>query len=128
MTDATQSTGIFVQDLPSEIQRLSKVALDLAERLRVHDELLTQRGMAAPQGTRDSLRAVGAAMQSVLGRIDDVQVELQQLRELARTTEIINSLLDLDLVLNDVIDTVISLTGAERGYIVLKDQKTGELQ
>lgn len=128
MTDQTQTTGIFVQDLPSEIQRLSKVAIDLAERLRVHDELLTQRGMAAPQGTRDSLRTVSAALQSVLGRIDDVQVELQQLRELARTTEIINSLLDLDLVLNDVIDTVISLTGAERGYIVLKDQNTGELQ
>src|SRR5687767_6809467 len=106
MTDSTQSTGIFIQDPPSEVQRLSKVALDLAERLRLHDELLTQRGMAAPQGARDSLRTVSAALQSVLGRIDDVQIELQQLRELARTTEIINSLLDLDLVLNDVIDTV----------------------
>jgi PAS domain S-box-containing protein len=53
---------------------------------------------------------------------------VQQLRELARTTEVINSSLDLDLVLNDVIDTVIQLTKAERGYIVLKDPETGILE
>jgi adenylate cyclase len=41
---------------------------------------------------------------------------------------LINSTLDLDLVLNDVIDTVILLTGAERGYIVLRDPATGELE
>ncbi len=40
----------------------------------------------------------------------------------------INSSLDTDEILNRVIDTVIQLTGAERGYIVLKNRETGELE
>jgi PAS domain S-box-containing protein len=40
---------------------------------------------------------------------------------------VINSSLDLSTVLNEVMDTIIRLTGAERGFLMLKDEK-GELQ
>ena len=54
--------------------------------------------------------------------------ELDDLRALAATTRLINSSLDEDSVLNEVMDTAIELTGAERGYIVLRDRATGELR
>jgi PAS domain S-box-containing protein len=56
------------------------------------------------------------------------QSELRQLRGLAETTSLINSTLESSDVLNQVIDKVIELTGAERGYIVLKSEITGELE
>jgi PAS domain S-box-containing protein len=40
----------------------------------------------------------------------------------------LNSLLDLDLVLNRVTEAAVFLTGAEEGYLLLMDEKTGELR
>ncbi len=116
-----------VIDPQAEIQRLNKVALDLADRLREHGKALAQRDMGLPGGSVESFQALGLAFQQLGTRLDNTQVELQQLRELARTTELINSTLDVDEVLNEVIDAVIALTGAERGYVVLKDVESGAL-
>lgn len=54
-------------------------------------------------------------------------VRLKLYEELVRTSTLINSSLDLDQVLEDVIDTIISLTGAERAYLLLRDRDTGKL-
>ena len=51
-----------------------------------------------------------------------------RLRSLSDTAELINSTLDLDDVLNAVMDTVIRLTGAERGYLMLRNEETKELE
>src|SRR5579859_1501741 len=131
MTDSTQQHIVPPLDPAAELQRLSKVAEDMTGKLRAHRDMLAQRGMSAPQGALEALQGITKTLQMLVRHLDtsqNAQVELQQLRELARTTEIINSTLDLDPVLDDVIDTVIALTGAERGYIVLKNADTGELQ
>src|SRR5205814_9881978 len=54
--------------------------------------------------------------------------ELQRLRALGDTTELINSTLDLSDVLNAVMDTVIDLTGAERGYLMLRNPQTKQME
>lgn len=53
--------------------------------------------------------------------------QLEQLEELLRTFTLITSSLELDLVLEEVMDTVIRLTGAERAYLMLRDRESGEL-
>jgi transcriptional regulator with GAF, ATPase, and Fis domain len=53
--------------------------------------------------------------------------QLAQSTGLLRTFSLISSSLDLETVLNEVMDTVISLTGAERAYLVLNDEQTGQL-
>lgn len=53
--------------------------------------------------------------------------QLEQQSELVRTTALITSSLELDEVLDEVMDTVIHLTGAERAYLMLRDRKTDEL-
>ncbi len=53
--------------------------------------------------------------------------QLDQLQELVRTVALITSSLELDEVLAEVMDTVIHLTGAERAYLMLRNNDTGEL-
>lgn len=53
--------------------------------------------------------------------------EAEHLRSLYSIGQAINSTLDLRGVLNVVMDEVIKITHAERGYVVLRDEQTGEL-
>ncbi len=50
------------------------------------------------------------------------------MRALAETIEMINSIHETDEVLRRVMDTVIQLSGAERGFIMLRDRDTDELE
>lgn len=54
--------------------------------------------------------------------------QVEQMQRLLRTFTLITSTLELDQVLDEVMDTVISFTGAERAYLVLRDTRTQELE
>jgi len=54
--------------------------------------------------------------------------ERQQLRALRDVGAVINSSLDQTEVLNTVMDTIIKLTGAERSFLMLYDDESGELE
>jgi adenylate cyclase len=60
--------------------------------------------------------------------IDALEKEHTQLRALSEVGAVINSTFDLSEVLNRVMDKVIEITGAERGYLVLRDEETGKLE
>lgn len=105
----------MAQDLQQEKFRVLRTELESLAKL---DTL--------PEGTRNSL---GQAVQ----KLDDVSMVLvsstEQLRLAAiyRVSQALSSSLDLDQVLNQVMDAVISLTGAERGFLMLVDPKTNQL-
>jgi len=68
---------------------------------------------------------------SLTGLMTDLAAQIkehQQLAALAKSAEVINSTLDPSEVLNQVMDMIISLTGAERGFLMLLDEETGELE
>lgn len=111
------------------LSQVIKITQDLVRTLRAQREMLKVRGVdkAVSQEPIDQLDVASADLQRAATFLKNELLEIDQLRALAQTTELINSTLDLDLVLNDVIDTVILLTGAERGYIVLRNPETGEL-
>ena len=100
------------QTVLEELRYLKLTCEDVIDALRAQRELLRQRGMGLPPGTLSGLKNV---------------MELEHLRALAATTALVNSSLDVNQVLREVMDTVIALTGAERGYIVLRDELTGEM-
>jgi transcriptional regulator with GAF, ATPase, and Fis domain len=52
-----------------------------------------------------------------------IQRHLDQLAEVVRTAALITSSLELDEVLDDVMDTVVQLTGAERAYLMMYDEQ-----
>src|SRR5262249_50315550 len=91
-------------------------------------DILRQRGMNLPSGSLDSLKNLKTQLDKLGNQLGGTLVELSQLRALADTAGIVNSSLDPTEVLNRVMDTVIQLTGAERGYIVLKNRDTGEME
>jgi len=110
------------------IRQLSTRVSDLVELLRAQRDILRQRGMNLPSGSLDSLKSLKTQLDKLGNQLGGTLVELSQLRALADTAGIVNSSLDPTEVLNRVMDTVIQLTGAERGYIVLKNHETGEME
>jgi PAS domain S-box-containing protein len=60
--------------------------------------------------------------------IDTLAREREALRALYEVGQAVNSTLDLGEVLNQVMDRIIELTGAERGFLMLRDEDTGELE
>src|SRR3990172_3450911 len=53
--------------------------------------------------------------------------ERKNLKALADIGQVVNSSLDLNEVLRIVMDTIVRLTGAERGFLMLRDFPQGEL-
>ncbi len=116
-------------DMPASSQegarKLVQRAEELITLLKGQREMLRQRGMNLPVGALETVQLVKSKLEQLNKKIISTLIELRTLRALADTTSLIASNLDTDDVLNQVMDTVIGLTGAERGYIVLKDRETG---
>ncbi|MEO1287083.1 MAG: adenylate/guanylate cyclase domain-containing protein [Chloroflexota bacterium] len=112
----------------AKLRSVSKQINDVMGLLRNQRDMLRQRGVSLPSGSLDSLRALKKRLDVLQRTIGEGSQELRSLRALAETTALINSAQKTDEVLNQVMDTVIALTGAERGYIVLKNPDTGELE
>jgi len=118
--DQEFTTQDYVRQLTSRVN-------DLIEVLRSQREILQQRGMNLPPASLDGLRTLKSRLEGLSRQLTGAQIELKQLRALADNYAVINSSLDTETVLNQVMDTVIGITGAERGYIVMKNKETGEL-
>lgn len=112
----------------TQIRQLTQVVQDVIHALRRQQDILRQHGMSLPPGTLAGLKHIRDEMLEVLNSLQNDATELEQLRALAQTTALVNSSLDINEVLNEVMDTVIALTGAERGYIVLRDEETDQLE
>jgi PAS domain S-box-containing protein len=80
-----------------------------------------------PTPVAEGLSGLHYTLERLQPQVEAQDAELKRLRALARTAEVINSSLDLTTVLNQVMDTIIKLTSAERGFLMLKDER-GELQ
>lgn len=122
------STANFNSGPQEQLRLLSRHVSDLEGTLRAQHDILRQRGMGLPTGVLDKLFYVRTDLEQLANRLLDETTELQQLRALAHTTQLINSSLEVDQVLNEVMDKAIGLTGAERGYIVLRDRETGQMR
>ncbi len=112
----------------ARLTQLSRVVQDVTDALYAQHSLLRQRTLGLPPDLLSGLVQVQHDLRAVAAFLSATAVELEQLRALAHTTTLINSSLDINQVLNEVMDTVIALTGAERGYIVLRDEQSGDLE
>jgi GAF domain-containing protein len=103
-----------LKSLRQQSELLSTVTTFLASRL--------------PAEAVEKLRSIEAELGSVHTQLSAESVEVSQLRALASTWEIVNSSLDLNVVLAQAMEQVIQLTGAERGYILWKKPNTDTLE
>lgn len=129
MSDETTTFSTSGEPGSRELARqMARKTDEVAQLLLNQQEILRRRGMNLPGGAIESLRNMRTRIDSLTKLLAGSQAELKSLRALAETTALINSSLGTDEVLNQVMDTVIRLTGAERGYIVLKNRTTGALE
>jgi adenylate cyclase len=112
----------------SELRQLRALIEETEASLRSQREILKMRGMNLPPMAMQALSALTTDLASLERDVISEHTELSQLRFLADTSAMINTSLDVDTVLDQAMDVVISLTGAERGYLVLIDSETGELE
>jgi PAS domain S-box-containing protein len=103
----------------------------------INDQLIavTQRAanIRAGLNTSRSPEAVEGfkEIENSLSRISEILVPFEQrfshLQALAGIGQVVNSTLEIDEVLQIVMDTIVRLTGAERGFLMLRDEH-GEMQ
>ncbi len=85
------------------------------------------RGVLMRNGMSDSLQSLSqliANLTQLSRKVGRFEVELHNLKSLADIGQVVNSSLELDEVLCIVMDTIISLTGAERGFLMLRESSS----
>jgi transcriptional regulator with GAF, ATPase, and Fis domain len=114
------------QELQAVFARLAGTAAELEGNVERTVNSLRKRGLQPSSDLLGQLRELRQELSQAHHLAGRNLAVLGQLQEMVRLTALINSSLDLDQVLEEVMDTVIHLTGAERGYLILDVE--GELR
>jgi class 3 adenylate cyclase len=127
-TEKFRKIGGASQTTQEHIRDVMKRVTELDAQLRDHLPTLRQRGMTLPARTAGNLTGLHTGLEALNRELTARQIQLRQLRALPQTTALINSTLDTDSVLQQVMDTAIQLTGAERGYIMLRSAESSKME
>jgi adenylate cyclase len=131
-----------------EINALQTSLNSFADALARQQRILTRLSKRIPAGKDETLQdtlASTLAVASIIHQLGQLLPQLdaslrdldqglaihlrehENLTALYNVSQIVNSTLDLSEVLNLTIDLIIQVTGAERGFLMLIDEDTGEL-
>jgi len=107
------------------LARLARMADEIRGQLAAYREALGSADRGFPPGALEGLRQISGTLLMVRSSLEDIEQERRNLRALAEIGQVVNSSLDLTTVLNEVMDTIIRLTGAERAFLMLKNEESG---
>ena len=91
-----------------------------AEKIRV---ALEATRLSFPRNVMDELQNLATTLPIISGKMEAFQKEHSNMLALAAVGQVINSSLELDEVLTIVMDNIVRLTKAERGFLMLRDDK-----
>jgi PAS domain S-box-containing protein len=114
MVDETPT--IITLDLSQQVSRLNQ----LVDLLR---EEINRGGAPMPVRVGQCLIQLSGSISRLNRQVTRHDEELKSMRALAKIGQVVNSSLDLVEVLKIVMDTLVRLTGAERGFLMLRDEK-----
>lgn len=112
----------------AELRQIESLIDQTVESLQTQQAVLKRRGANLPPRVLDALEGMRKDVTKLEGGLVDEQTELGQLRALANMSAKITTSLDIDTVLHETMEIVIALTQAERGYVILKNIDTEELE
>ncbi len=124
MTDQNNSIELMKDALDQTINETRQLEV-VTERLT---QVLTQNGFNISIDLPGLMRRMGERLEGADVEVKKISTHLASLEELLRTFTLITSSLELEEVLEDVMDTVIRITGAERAYLMLQNRETNELE
>ncbi len=78
-----------------------------------------------PMEAVEGLKELENALERVSELVIPFEQQLSHLLALAGIGQVVNSTLEVDEVLQIVMDTIVRLTGAERGFLMLRDERSG---
>ncbi len=103
------------------------LAEDLRGLLDGFNSTLKRAGAAVPADVLLGLNQISSTLDELKDSVRSNEHERRNLQALAEVGQVVNSSLDLTNVLREVIDTLIRITGAERAFLMLLDEK-GDLE
>ncbi|NUM45892.1 MAG: HD domain-containing protein [Anaerolineales bacterium] len=104
-----------------QLREIHQLAVSLNNMLELQRETLARRGVLLPREIFHGLAHLSNSVKFLVKNSAEQDQELERLYALVDVSKVINSSLDLTTVLNEVMDTIISLTGAERGFLMLSN-------
>lgn len=126
MTTIQESNGATA--LTEYLMRSTEQAEELQKVLGRALQALSRRGVQIQVDFSGMLETLHASLEKSQKHAQFVQKQLSQMQELVHTSALLTSSLEFDEVLEEVIDTVIKLTGAERAYLMLTQGENQELK
>jgi len=113
--------------IEEQLMRLSRRAEELRGRLASHRATLARAQVDLPEGVLEGLRQLSGTLLLMQKTVKEHEQDRRNLRALAEIGQVVNSSLDTKTVINEVMDTIIRLTGAERGFLMLRNE-LGEME
>lgn len=104
-----------------QLREIYQLSVSINNMLELQRENLARRGMLIPREIFHGLARISNSLKFLVKNSSEQEQELERLYALIDVGKVINSSLDLTTVLNEVMDTIISLTGAERGFLMLSN-------
>lgn len=117
----------LTNELMNAIAQTSTEARQLQAILERLMQVLTQNGFQIAVDIVGLTGQMHQRLEKAGHQANTISQQTARLDEMLRTFGLITSSLDLDHVLQEVMDTVIRLTGAERAYLMLRDRQSGNL-
>jgi adenylate cyclase len=109
-----------------QISRLSEAVGDIRQQIATYRDVTSRAGVEPPSDVVEGLIELNDRLIRLGKLVDDFELERRNLEALVEIGQVINSSLDLKTVLNEVMDTIIRLTGAQRSFLMLPDEQ-GEM-
>jgi adenylate cyclase len=113
-----------IKSTSSALHAQTRALASQAEQLR--DSLHKVKSRDMPPDTMQNLTQMADTLTRIAQKMEAVEAEHGKLVALGEIGEVVNSSLELSEVLRIVMDTIVRLTGAERGFLMLRDAK-GEM-
>lgn len=107
------------------LARLSRMAEEIRGQLAAYHSTLGRSDRGFPPGALEGLRQISGTLTMIRSNLEVIEQERRNLQALTEIGQVVNSSLDLTTVLNEVMDTIIRLTGAQRGFLMLKNEEGG---
>ncbi len=102
---------------------LHQQLLILSKQAGAVRETLSKEEVKLPDTSLEQLNNLETVLDGLSKDMAIFETEHSNLLELAGIGQVVNSTLDLDAVLQIVMDTIIRLTHAERGFLMLRDER-----
>lgn len=109
-------TTIITLDLGQQIARLSQLSEQIQEEMQ-------RSGVRVPVRANQCMTQLRGSLARLGRQVAHQNDELNNLRALADISHVVNSTLELNEVLRVVMDTIVRLTGAERGFLMLREEQ-----